>query len=240
MKTAQDKIFSLITCVREVSEYRKNVLNSFSRREKKFIEFIPIINEVNHYSSAQALNKGAEHAMAKYLIFCHQDVIFGKNWLKKIRGQINKLPSNWGVIGPAGAAIENDVVKTKGDFFQGDTRIAAGELPTEVESIDECCFIIKRKAWEAGLKFDLNLPGHHLYGLDLCWQAKDAGQKNFAIKAPIKHLSSGNRDQQFWRNVVFFRQKWGNKNGPIGATFLTPYQVENAEIFFPGGWRNIF
>jgi glycosyltransferase involved in cell wall biosynthesis len=64
-----------------------------------------VLNFNNPYSASHALNIGLEKAKGDIVVFCHQDVIFYKEWIDMLYERIRELEAkdkNWGVLGTAG------------------------------------------------------------------------------------------------------------------------------------------
>jgi hypothetical protein len=62
----------------------------------------------------------------------------------------------------------------------------------------------------SNLRFDERLPGYHMYGTDICLEARRRGMKSYVIPAFCIHNTNGYRmlPLQFWRSYLFMRKKW--------------------------------
>lgn len=204
---------SLVTCVNDFQRYDSCVRSSFQEEQRTGkAELIPVDNASNSLSAPAALNQGRKKAMGKIIVFCHQDVIFPQKWIEKLFEQISiveKTHKKWGVLGTFGVAkngmFAGHIIDPSGHFY-------CLPLPAEVQSLDEHCLIIKR---DSGLCFDENLGGFHMYGADICVQALAKGLSNFAIDAPVQHLSSGKVDGNFVEATDRLYLKWKDKNPPL-------------------------
>lgn len=218
--------YSIITCVSKPEIYQSCLLNSInSIRGNHDIEIIPIINTNNAYSASTALNLGIDCSKSEYLIFVHQDVKLLDNWFELLNQAILKA-DDWSVIGSAGIGLEytyNDVGKWGGSKI--DKSIAVGTVYDSDESttpywngskqlqkvhcVDECLFIVKKST---GLRFDSRFNGFHLYGVDMCLQARSAGYNVYSCHLPIIHygqysssIISGNK---YWTFLRLLYNKW--------------------------------
>jgi hypothetical protein len=79
------------------------------------------------------------------------------------------------------------------------------ELPARVATLDELLLVVRR---DTPLRFDPEL-GFHLYGADICLQARERGLAVVALGA-LCHHSSPNVDlpEAFYRSAEVFARKW--------------------------------
>jgi GT2 family glycosyltransferase len=208
---------SFVTCVSNVVQYMNYVAGSLLKNDTKCnYELIPVFNVGNKYSAASALNLGLSKAKGKLVVFCHQDVLFYKDWvntlLKRV-AEIDKVDKNWGIIGTAGITIKDatigSVQSLKGKVqWQQTSRVTYGA----VQTVDEHCMIMRRNS---GLKFDEAMTGFHLYGPDICLSAMSKNLKNYGILNPLVHdsnstsLASGKDEFMKWLNYI--ANKWGGQ-----------------------------
>lgn len=209
---------SFVTCVSNKVEYEKNVVRSLDSSIKKNFELVPVYNEENKYSAAQALNIGIEKAKANIIITCHQDVIFDADFTVRFIEKIGRY-LNFGTLGVAGITYDE---KTAGGVrFPTDYRFAIYP-EAEVMINDELCLALRKNT---GLRFDEKVfDGFHFYGSDLCLQALDKGLKNYAVNCGVIHLSvdgAGNIDElkrSYFPTLVKLRDKWKNKFRKVKTT----------------------
>jgi hypothetical protein len=134
-------------------------------------------------------------------------VYLPKGWLnyaERAIKAIDQSDTNWGVVGVWG-------VKGKGEFagYLHWINVAGKEFDggIEVETLDEMLLILKKSS---GLKFDQNLDGFHMYGADICLEARRHKMKSFAISAFCIHNSNGYTmlPYKFWKAYFYLRRKW--------------------------------
>src|SRR5262249_30129449 len=78
-------------------------------------------------------------------------------------------------------------------------------LPAAVATLDELLLIVPR---DSPLRFDPEL-GFHLYGADLCLQARECGLAVVALGAPCRHISRGvGLPGAFFASAGVFARKW--------------------------------
>lgn len=178
--------YSIVTIVNDIDEYRNFMESIKSQSTLPSIEFIAIPNFNNLYKNAfEALNIGLSVASGQYVITCHQDIEFEKQWFDKVNKHIFTLEKNnikWGVIGPAGITIDS-----KPKYFITGVPEYPHEDINEVFCLDELCMIINKSA---NITFDeKNFSGYHFYGLDICTKANKNNYKVFSINAITTHKS---------------------------------------------------
>jgi hypothetical protein len=82
------------------------------------------------------------------------------------------------------------------------------ELPARVATLDELLLVVRR---DAGQRFDPAL-GFHLYGADLCLQARERGLAVVAIEALCRHNSrSVGLPRAFYESAQALARKWSHR-----------------------------
>ncbi len=173
-------------------------------------------------SAGQAYEAGIAEAKNEILVFAHQDVYLPQGWLNGVRGcmaQLHHRDPNWGVLGPSGVANSTDFVGYVHSTGLRRTLGAPFDRPIECLTLDEMLLIMRRSS---GLMFDDRLPGFHLYGTDICLQARRRNVKSYVIPAFCIHNSNGivRLPKSFWQAYLYLRRKWW-KQLPISTTCTT-------------------
>ena len=220
MPPPPSRAITFITCVADPAKYA---------RARASIEALsplgaplaidPIDNVSGAHSAAAALNLGWSRAGGDVLVFCHEDVVFPRDWLSMLARSIDEVEAKgkpWGILGPMGRSGKR--------FFGhalGPDGVAAfhGPLPAEVETLDELCLVVPRSI---PLRFDEALGGFHLYGVDLSIQAAEAGLGVFAIDAPVRHDSSTrHRPPEYHAVKRRLQRKWMFRRRRVGRSIGT-------------------
>jgi hypothetical protein len=82
------------------------------------------------------------------------------------------------------------------------------ELPATVATLDELALVVRR---DAGLRFEPAL-GFHLYGADLCLQAREKGLAVVALEAFCHHNSrSAGLPEAFYESALALARKWEHR-----------------------------
>lgn len=193
------KKISLITVYNNASELA-DMTESAKNQKNVDVEFISLDNTNGDFSSAaKALNYGAMQANGDVLVFLHQDIVFCSDYVLEYVYNFLSVHEEC-LCGAAG--VENDFKNrrlTLSSMYQGDmdNRYDTIDSPREVFSLDEC-FMACKKSLFSKIKYDEKLcDGWHLYGVDLCLQAKVKGIKSFVLPLDILHKSIGNVDDSF-------------------------------------------
>jgi len=169
-----------------------------------------LIIKCGYRSAGEAYNAGISEASSEILVFCHSDVYLPSGWLGELTSAVRELGDvdpNWGVLGVAGVTANGRV---SGYLYSTGLKAIVGERfaqPLEATSLDEVLLVVRRSSM---LKFDEELPGFHLYGTDICLEAKKRGMRSYVISAFCVHNSIGVRylPRAFWRAYIYMRKKW--------------------------------
>lgn len=95
-------------------------------------------------------------------------------------------------------------------MYCGATRKVLGQPidgGVEVETLDEVLLVVRKSS---GLRFDQGLGGFHMYGADICLEARRRARKCYAIAAFCVHNTNqyGMLPWQFWKGYLQLRRKW--------------------------------
>jgi GT2 family glycosyltransferase len=169
-----------------------------------------VILQTGYASAASAYNDAIQRAKTDLLVFIHQDVYLPEGWFASVRKALDLLylvDPDWGVAGVWGVTKEGGPA---GYINWTGARGAVGKPfdgVLEVEALDEIVLIIRKSS---GLRFDGQLPGFHMYGTDLCLEARRHEMKCYAINAFCIHNTNLFKllPLAFWRSYFFIRWKW--------------------------------
>lgn len=188
-------MISVICVYNDLQLYNNFIKSSLEKQTVKY-ELIALDNTNNKFkSAAEALNHGSKKANGKYLMFVHQDVkLNGENWLEsseKLLDNINKL----GVAGVAG--IGKKYTRILSNIKHGVPPKDAGKIKInnieEVQTLDECLFILKKEVFNRYCFDENTCDGWHLYAVDLCLSLEKKGYVNIVMPLPVYHLSTGHK-----------------------------------------------
>lgn len=185
------------------------------------IEILPIYNNNNVYTAAMAGNIGIEISKTRYVMYVHQDIEFLEKSGKQICDIIDSMDEHRIISGAAGISLNfNNSLISDWGFCSENNRIGkiydeqdiawdGLEIINPVHSLDEICLIIDK---HSGIRFDTSIDGYHLYGLDICLQARSAGYEVAAGPIDLRHYgkysSSLYRDHNFVMKLLKMHNKW--------------------------------
>ena len=209
--------FSFVTCLssREVSD--ANLLASPTLGSGTVHELIPV---ANCPSAADGLNVGLKRAKHEWVVWSHEDVLLPEGWDRCLASQLRDAERRFGQIGVAGVYGVGEVIAPAdrleplsaqriGWVVDRGRELQDGpELPAPVATLDELLLVVRR---DSGLQFDPAL-GFHLYGADICLQARERGLAVVALGALCHHNSrSVGLPAAFFRSADAFARKWSHR-----------------------------
>ncbi|MCA3417418.1 MAG: acyl esterase [Roseomonas sp.] len=190
-------LFSLCTLVTRHTEYAA-MLESFAARgfTPDKAEFLYLDNSKGHqWDAFQGIRRFLSLARGTYVIICHQDIRLLADDIETLCDRLaalDALDADWALAGNAGAMADGSLVIRISDPHGEDQR--RGAFPARVVSLDENFIIIRR---DALVSVSAGLSGFHLYGTDMCLQARCAGRSAWVIDFHLRHLSAGKVDASF-------------------------------------------
>lgn len=221
--------FQFFTLMTRFDEYQEMV-NSAKKAGFIDCEFLYFNNkESNEFDGFSGINYAIKNCTSKYLIFCHQDILFNydtkADLVKKIK-ELEELDPDWAVIGNAGKDSKGISYSRISD--PRNTNNFEGPLPQRVMSLDENFLIINMKN---NIGCSKDLKGFHLYGLDLCQNAKFLGYASYVIDFHLFHKSSGNVDKSFYDvQKIYITKIFDFKKSNLFYTTCTKFYVSGSHI----------
>lgn len=185
-----------VTLMTRFDEYQEMV-NSAKQAGFEDAEFLYFNNkESNEFDGFSGINYAIKHCTSKYLIFCHQDILFNHDTKDTLLARIKDLEQidpDWAIIGNAGVTEKGKVIlKITDPHGPNQTK---GPFPSQVMSVDENFIVINTKH---NLSCSTQMKGFHLYGIDLCQNAAYLGLKSYVLDFHLTHNSKGNIDKSFF------------------------------------------
>ncbi len=208
---------SFVVCISDHAILKANLLSSPCLQLDSHHQVIAIQDAP---SAAAGLNLGLARAKHELVVCLHQDVFLPVGWDRLMLNQYRMAERELGPIGVAGiygvgkvkpcpdstsafAAERIGWVVDRGRILS-----EGPALPAPVATLDELVFIVRR---DRPLQFDPEL-GFHLYGADICLQARERGLAVVALGAPCHHNSrSIGLPRPFFASAQIFARKWAHR-----------------------------
>jgi hypothetical protein len=184
-------VISIICVFNNKQTLERYLLESLKIQENKY-QLILVDNTQKRFSSAaQALNYGASKANGDYFMFAHQDMEFtDPQWLEEVETTLKPL-INVGIAGVAGKIHRNLV----SNMFHNELPVLSGNYPItkpqQVQTLDECLFIIPQKVFQDYQFDEVNCDNWHLYAVDYCLTVSAANLDVYVIPESCYHHSTG-------------------------------------------------
>lgn len=224
-------LFTFATLVTRKQEYLEMV---DSARQAGFdrddVEFIYIDNsDANRFDGFSGANHFLSRAKGRYLVFCHQDVLFEHDncdhLIQKLE-QLSALDPNWALAGNSGKQADSRVVQRISEPHGQDKLI--GELPSPVVSLDENLIVINRKAQIGCTR---SLSGFHLYGTDLCFNARQLGYGCYVIDFHLTHKSEGTVGEAYHQARLDVMKNYNERKMPeVVQSMCSRFYVSSSAI----------
>ena len=199
----------------------KYLLKSLDKQTADY-ELILVDNTQKKFKSAtEALNYGGEKAIGKYIIFAHQDVdLLSKKFLEDLGLILSKI-TNLGIAGVAGKSELNRFILS--NIKQGQPPKYAAKIqikePVNVQTVDECFFVIPKNVFEM-VKFDEKVcDGWHLYAVDYCLSVKEMKFLVCVVPISLYHRSVADSfSKEYYSTIKKIIKKHKKNFDPIFTT----------------------
>jgi hypothetical protein len=197
---------SVVCCVQDRETLAANLLASPDLKPGSMHQVILLQDCPD---AATGLAAGLARAKHDLVIWAHQDVYLPRGLIARLSHQFRDAERRWGRIGLAGVYGATQAA-------QGLTRVGrvvdrdrlldeAVELPAPVTSLDELLLVLPR---DTPLRAEPRL-GFHLYGTDLCLQARARGLPAVVLDALCLHNSRHvDLPGEFWTSADALAAKW--------------------------------
>jgi hypothetical protein len=206
---------SFVVCVSDTLLLQDNLLASPCLQAGSPHEVISVLNAP---SVADGLNAALDRALHEWVVLVHYDVHLPLGWDRQIIRQLREAERRFGRLGIAGVyGVGEADEPTEGSFRaerigwvvdRGRLLRQGPDLPARVATLDELLLILPRGT---SLRCDRAL-GFHLYGADLCLQAREQGLAAVVLEALCHHNSrSVGLNDTFFENARAFIRKWAQR-----------------------------
>jgi glycosyltransferase involved in cell wall biosynthesis len=196
-----------------------------------------IIVKENFSTAGAAYNSGLDEARNDLVVFIHQDMYLPAKWIGQLLEAIRTLDAageNWGVLGCSGVVPEQHTVV--GEMYSTGLGVIGKRLdaPVPVDTLDEIVLVIRKSS---GLRFDPDVPNFHMYGADICLEARSRGMGSFAFQGFCVHNTRQLLElpPDFKQAYRYVKRKW-KRYLPIHTTCTV---IERFDIELRRQWKDV-
>ena len=202
-----------VVCVYNNKEILEEfLLKSLKKQAVEYELFLMDNRKGKFKSAAEALNKGAEEAKGKNIMFVHQDIDLSSNtWLEDTEKMLDSI-TNLGIAGVAGRIKYREGMVTTIEDGTPPQKIPSFifKTPVKVQTLDECLFIIPKSVFNILQFDDKTCDDWHLYAVDYSLTVKDRGFDVYVIPSPLYHRSPGFSYSEMYNSTLkkVLRKHW--------------------------------
>ena len=225
-----DLLFTIATIVNDGAQYEEMRRSFDAAGFAGDCEYLALDNrEGNSFEAYAGIRTLLARAHGRYVIVCHQDVRLltdGRDHLLDLLGELDRLDPLWALVGNAGGTGHGLALRISDPHGENQK---VGALPAKVRSLDENFIILKRSAMIAP---SVDLAGFHLYGTDLCLQARMRGYRAYVIDFHLRHLGRGSMGRDYYACLEALEDKY--------CSLLQPVKIQTtcaAPVLTPSRWR---
>lgn len=148
--------------------------------------------------------------------FVHQDVYLPKGFLESLIEELDSLEQRdetAAIVGFFGAVSQGQNAgrvwcSANNQQFSGNL-----DVPAQINVLDEYFILMKT---DKKLSFDVDLPGFHLFGTDICKEVQKRGLSCWVVDVPVVHNSRRVVTlDKYYRQAWFYMQKKWSQDLPI-------------------------
>lgn len=203
-------LVSVITVINKPEVYRSMLYKSITAQKGIEFEIIEIDNMNNDFDSLiDAYRNGLQRSTGNWLLFVHPDVSFNSDYslldfMQKAYKSLEENPQIclWGVAGSVKSENHNVVTIIEQGVNRERRNVGfSGRDYVEVQTVDACCYIIRRSDL-LNIGFSDYLTGYHMVVEDLCLKMQEKGKLVVVLPIDLWHLSPGNSlDYTYYRET---------------------------------------
>ena len=206
------------------NKFRQHLLQTVGLKNVQILEY----TNFNQYSLTEVYNKGLNESVNDIVVFCHNDIIFEKEyWGKRVLEHFVKKPE-YGILGVAGTSyypssgrwwdIQGEMIgqvfhQHNGQKWLSEYNKPFGSKIIDSVIVDGVFFAVKKSNLKSN--FDESFKGFHFYDTSFCIENHLLGVKVGTISnVSLTHLSIGMTNDEWENNRRLFLEKY-NQQLPI-------------------------
>jgi len=221
------------------NKFRQHLLQTVGLKNVQILEY----TNYNQYSLTEVYNKGLNESVNDIVVFCHNDIIFEKEyWGKRVLEHFTKKPE-YGILGVAGTSyypssgrwwdIQGEMIgqvyhQHEGRKWLSEYNKPFGNKVIDSIIVDGLFFAVKKSNLKTN--FDESFSGFHFYDTSFCMSNHLLGVKIGTISnVPLTHLSIGMTNNQWEQNRLLFLEKY-KESLPIKLESKYPISKINPKL----------
>jgi len=221
------------------NKFKQHLLQTVGLKNVQILEY----TNYNQYSLTEVYNKGLNESVNDIVVFCHNDIIFEKEyWGKRVLEHFTKKPE-YGILGVAGTSyypssgrwwdIQGEMIGQVYHQHEGRKWLSEYNKPFGNKIIDSIIvdglfFAVKKSNLKTN--FDESFTGFHFYDTSFCMSNHLLGVKIGTISnVPLTHLSIGMTNNQWEQNRLLFLEKY-KESLPIKLESKYPINKINPKL----------
>jgi glycosyltransferase involved in cell wall biosynthesis len=221
------------------NKFRQHLLQTVGLKNTQILEY----SNFNQYSLTEVYNRGLKESVNDIVVFCHNDIIFEKEyWGKRVLEHFVKKPE-YGILGVAGTSyypssgrwwdIQGEMIgqvfhQHNGRKWLSEYNKPFGSKIIDSVIVDGVFFTVKKSNLKSN--FDESFKGFHFYDTSFCMSNHLLGVKIGTISnVPLTHLSIGMTNDEWENNRRLFLEKY-NQQLPIKLESKYPVNKINPKL----------
>jgi glycosyltransferase involved in cell wall biosynthesis len=206
------------------NKFKQHLLQTVGLKDIQILEY----TNFNQYSLTEVYNRGLNESVNDIVVFCHNDIIFEKEyWGKRVLEHFVKKPE-YGILGVAGTSyypssgrwwdIQGEMIgqvfhQHNGRKWLSEYNKPFGSKIIDSVIVDGVFFAVKKNNLKSN--FDESFKGFHFYDTSFCMENHLLGVKVGTISnVSLTHLSIGMTNDEWENNRRLFLEKY-NQQLPI-------------------------
>lgn len=230
----------------------KQVTNNIKNTIGVPYEIISYNNSIQNYGICKVYNICAKKAKYKFLVFCHEDILFHTiNWGAELITLLSNIKN--GLIGAAGATYKSEFctpwTSVPHEFYRMNAiqRYTNGniikhsinpknEVNSKVAVIDGFFMATTKKIFKE-IHFDEEyLKGFHLYDIDYSYKISKKYNILISHKILIEHFSQGNMNKNWFKESI----RWHKRHKHYLPITIDNQTNIDKDIISVSAWKSIF
>jgi GT2 family glycosyltransferase len=221
------------------NKFKEHLLQTVGLKNVQILEY----TNFNQYSLTEVYNRGLNESVNDIVVFCHNDIIFEKEyWGKRVLEHFVKKPE-YGILGVAGTSyypssgrwwdIQGEMVgqvyhQHEGKKWLSEYNKPFGNKIIDSVIVDGLFFAVKKSNLKTN--FDESFTGFHFYDTSFCMSNHLSGVKVGTISnVSLTHLSIGMTNNQWEQNRLLFLEKY-KESLPIKLESKYPISKINSKL----------